>query len=72
MTLKYRYLNPRRLLGKTLQIRAVEREIVDGVPRIVLYFEGKKKGLLATNQMLRDLTAMIGPHPLVEEFLRQN
>lgn len=46
----------------------VRKEIVDGRPRLVLYFKNQTRGLLLTREIARDITAILGPHPMVEEF----
>jgi hypothetical protein len=51
-----------------LTIRAVRREIVDGRPRLVVYFKNNAKGLLLTKEMADELTRQLGHHPMVDEF----
>ena len=64
-----KYLKAEDLKGPiTVTIRAVKKEIVDGRPRLVLYFEGRKKGLVLTREIAATITASYGRHPLVEEF----
>lgn len=52
-------------------ISGVRREIVDGRPRLVVYFDNEKKGLLLTRQLYADMAREIGPNPKVEEFFRK-
>lgn len=68
-----RFLGPDDITcATTMTIRAVKKEKVDGVPRLVIYFEETPKGLLLTRQIAEDLTEMFGPNPLVEQFLAMN
>ncbi len=66
-----RYLNADNIgLGIKRQIKGVKKEIVDGRPQLVLYFFGDKRGLPLTRAMAEQLLRELGPHPMVEEFLR--
>lgn len=56
------------LKPKVVTIKRVEKEIVDGRPRIVLYFEGEPKGLVLTRQSYDDVRGFLGPHPLIDDF----
>jgi hypothetical protein len=51
-----------------LEIKGVKREIVDGRPRMVLYFENCGKGLPLTRKLKENLTELLGPHPKLEVF----
>ena len=49
----------------------VRREEQRGRPCIVVYHvreNGDAYGLIIDRQYAKDLTAMVGPHPMVEEF----
>ena len=54
------------------RIIGVERKEVDGKPALVIYVEegGDKFGITMDRRMANDLTAALGPHPLIEEFFR--
>jgi hypothetical protein len=50
------------------KIEYVQKEIVDGRPRLVVYFEKEPKGLLLDRQLYEDITAICGHNPLADEF----
>jgi hypothetical protein len=52
-------------------IRGVQRETVDGWPRLVLYFEEEEKGLPLTREMAEDLVRILGPHPTITAFFSE-
>lgn len=54
--------------GSIKTVRAIEREVVDGRPRLVVYFDGEDCGLLLTRELAEDLTRILGPCPWVDEF----
>lgn len=68
------YIEPGDLRGKPIRatIKSIEREVVDGVPRLVLYFKGKDKGLILTRQIYDDLTAAWGHSKIADEFFGLN
>lgn len=63
------YLTPDDIDGSVIvTIRAVKKEMIGGRPRLVLYFDEERKGLVLTREFADTLTAAYGPHPLVQEF----
>jgi hypothetical protein len=68
------YMKAEDLNGKplTVQIKSIEKEVVDGVPRLVLYFNGEERGLLLTRQLADDITAALGRSKIVDEFFGLN
>lgn len=70
MTDMEKYMTPKDVRRKGLRcvIRSIEKEIIDGRPRLVMYFERQKKGLVLTRQLAADITAIHGPSRMVEEF----
>lgn len=56
--------------ARELRIRAVGREIVDGRPQLVVYFEEEERGLILTRELADDLTRCFGRCEMVEEFFR--
>lgn len=63
------YLTPKDLTGPVIgTISAIRKEIVDGRPRLVVYFEEQKKGLLLTRELANDITNILGPSKTVDEF----
>ena len=66
-----KYLTPKDFEGgREIEIRAIEREIINGRPWLVLYFWGEERGLPLTKQLADDITASLGPNPTVEAFFR--
>lgn len=57
---------------KTLKIKDIQKQNVDGLPRLVVYFYDDDRCLLMTRQIADDLTAAFGHHPLVDEFFSLN
>jgi hypothetical protein len=55
-----------------LRIAAVEEEVVDGEPVIVLYFKDHPDGLILDKDFAGQLTQALGPHPLVERYFREH
>jgi hypothetical protein len=51
-----------------LEIEGVKREVIDGRPRMVLYFGNCGKGLPLTRALKENLTELFGPHPKLEVF----
>ncbi len=70
MTEMEKYMTPKdiRRKGMRAKIRSVEKEIIDGRPRLVLYFERQKKGLVLTRRLADEITRAIGPNRMVQEF----
>lgn len=66
-----KYLTPKDFEGgRQIEIRDIKREIINGRPWLVLYFHGEERGLPLTKQLADDITASLGPHPMVEAFFR--
>jgi hypothetical protein len=46
----------------------IERELVDGRPRLVMYFDGHPKGLLLTKRLVEEFSAGLGRNKMVDDF----
>jgi hypothetical protein len=56
-------------------IDGVQRLQVDGKPAVVLFVteeDGDSYGVVMDRTLANDITALHGPHPLVEEFFKLN
>lgn len=69
-----KYLTPADIpeTGVVLTVRAMQRELIDGRPRLVVYFDGEERGLPLTRELADEITKVLGPSSMVEEFFGSN
>jgi len=65
-----KYLGPEHLRDGAViaSIRGVAKEIIDGRPRLVLYFHDQELGLILTRQLAEDISKILGRNRMVDDF----
>lgn len=67
-----RYITPEDLKAAggvmALQIKGVAREIIDGRPRLVMYFQNTDKALILTRQLAETISEAYGRDRMVDDF----
>jgi len=52
-------------------VKGMTKEMIQGVPKLVLHIEEDPRGIIVTRKLYEDLTRVLGPSPTADEFFQR-